>query len=104
MAKKQIMFDIVEQMPKNKQYDKEKYLKQKWRNKLQKYCDEQSQTEGHRNGYCVCGYMNYCDYCSGAFKNTNCCVKAICEVAKIKNIKIDYNDFNFEKFLEKIGD
>lgn len=97
----QEMFDIVKNMPKNTLINKDKYQKQKWRNKLQKYCDTQSQEVGPTTGYCVCGYMNYCDYCriSG---ETNACVKAICELAKEKGIKIDYKDFNFEKFLAEL--
>ena len=97
----QEMFDIVKNMPKSTLANNDKYQKQKWRNKLQKYCDIQSQEVGHTTGYCVCGYMNYCDYCRGSGK-PNACVKAICELAKEKNIKIDYNDFNFEKFLAEL--
>lgn len=97
----QEMFDIVKNMPKGLSIDNDKYQKQKWRNKLQKYCDTQSQEVGPTTGYCVCGYMNYCDYCRGSGE-TNACVKAICELAKEKGVKIDYNDFNFEKFLAEL--
>lgn len=77
-----------------------KYKKQKWRNALQKYCDEQAYKD-ETSPYCVCGYMQYCDMCIGA-GITNACVKAICELCKYKNIEIDYDDFDFEKFIDKV--
>lgn len=95
----QLMFEEVKKIKKQLYIDK--YQKQKWRNKLQKYCDNQSQEVGSTTGYCVCGYMNYCDRCIGAGE-TNACVKAICELAKEKSIEINYNDYNFEKFIEKV--
>ena len=79
----------------------EKYLKQKWRNALQKYCDEQAYDGDGTSPYCVCGYMEYCDLCNGAGE-TNACVKAICELAKKKNINIDYTNYDFENFIEKV--
>lgn len=82
--------------------NKTKNLKQKWRNKLQEYCDKEAiSDENECNAWCKCGYMSYCDYCLGAGE-TNACVKAICEFCKKKKIEIDYNNFDFESFLEKV--
>lgn len=95
--KNQIMLDEVAKMP--KQVDK--YKKQKWRNKLQEYCDKEA-ISNECSAWCKCGYMSYCDYCkdSGA---TNCCVKVIFELLKeSKDCKIDYNNYDFETFLENI--
>lgn len=94
-----MMFEEVKAIKKQTKTDK--YQKQKWRNQLQKYCDIQSEEVGSTNGYCVCGYMSYCDYCRGAGK-TNACVKAICQLCNEKRIEIDYNNFDFESFLERV--
>lgn len=93
--KNQLTFDLSA-IPKIKQ--PRKTISKTWKRKLQEYCDEQSQTEGHKNGYCVCGYMEYCDLCEGGDKDLPC-VKAIIELAKEKNIKLNDKDFNFEKLL-----
>lgn len=95
----QLMFEEVEKIKKQPCIDK--YQKQKWRNKLQKYCDNQSQEVGSTTGYCVCGYMNYCDCCRGSGE-TNACVKAICEYASKNHKKLDYNDYDFDKLLEEL--
>jgi len=100
--KKQIILDCVAEIPKQKTYDA--YQKQKWRNALQKYCDAEAWDDKNAgNAWCKCGYMNYCDECLGS-DMTNPCVKAICEFASKNHIKIDYENFEFEKFLESLGD
>lgn len=81
--------------------NQEKWKIRKWRNALQKYCDDQARDKGETTGYCVCGWMKYCDLCRGSDK-TNACVKAIKEWCDIRGIKIDYNDYDFEKLIEKI--
>lgn len=78
----------------------DKYNKQKWRNKLQEYCDNQAKTIGDVSGWCVCGNMNFCDYCEHCGKK-NGCVKAIVEYCKENHIEINYTDYDFEKLLEK---
>lgn len=77
--------------------------KRKWTIELLKWCETQWNNYGHINGIFVCGCMNICDYCS-VKKIEGCkdCVEAIKEVCKKKNIKIDYNDFDFEKLLERV--
>lgn len=78
-----------------------KTINKKWKLALQEYCDKESLTTGQTNGYCVCGYMEYCDLCEGADKNLPC-VKAILKLAKEKNFKIDNEDYDFEKLLEEL--
>ena len=99
--KGQIMFEEVAKMP--KQTDKIKYQKQKWRNKLQEYCDKEAYSDENQcSAWCKCGYMSYCDYCNGAGK-TNACVKAIFDLLKEKKVcNIDYNNYDFKTFLEKV--
>jgi len=100
----QVRFDCVEEIPREHKLDKDKYQKQKWRNAFQKYCDTEAWSdENQSNAWCKCGYMNYCDCCRGA-DMTNPCVKAICAYAKKNKQAIDYNDFDFEKLLERLGD
>ncbi len=76
-----------------------KSISKKWEQALQEYCDKESLTTGSMTGYCVCGYMEYCDLCDGSDKDLPC-VKAILKLAKEKNYKINDKDFNFEKLLE----
>lgn len=78
-----------------------KYISKKWEQALQDYCDKESLTTGSTTGYCVCGYMEYCDLCEGSDKDLPC-VKAILELAKKKKFKINDKDYNFEKLLEQL--
>lgn len=68
---------------------------------MQEYCDTQSLETGSRTGYCVCGYMEYCDLCEGGNMELPC-VKAILKLAKRKSLKINDKDYNFEKLLEEL--
>lgn len=99
MTNKQPIFEIVEEIP--SKIDNKKYLKQKWRNKLQRYCDNQAIIVGDVSGWCVCGYMRFCDNCKHCGE-TNACVKAIIEYCKENNIEIDYNNYDFEKILKDL--
>ena len=76
-----------------------KYISKKWKTALQNYCDLESDDIGSITGYCVCGYMNYCDLCDGMDNNLPC-VRAILKLAKEKNIKINDKDYDFKKLLE----
>lgn len=78
-----------------------RYISKTWKKELQKYCDTQSQDAGEITGYCVCGEMNYCDFCKCVDQNFPC-VKAILKLAKEKNIKIDDKDYDFKKLLEDL--
>ena len=105
----QLMFQEIKDLPKDTTKQRQQYKKyyqmRKWRKKLQEYCDNQAYgTEYKCDSWCVCGYMSYCDYCSGNFAREQCCAKAICQRAKELGIKIDYNDFNFVKLLHQLGD
>ena len=93
----QLVFEEVEKIPKNR---KGEWQKQKWRNALQEYCNQRANSTGNFTGYCVCGYMKYCDYCRDVGCK-NACVKAICRYIREENIniKLDYNDYNFRKLL-----
>lgn len=84
-----------------KQKNNIKYVIQKWRNSLQKYCDNQALNKGDTTGEFVCGYMSFCDYCKHLGEK-NACVKAICELCEEKHILIDIYDYDFEKFIEEI--
>ena len=96
--KNQITMD-VSSVP--KQNIKSKAISKKWKNELQKYCDEQRLDVGSTTGYCVCGYMEYCDLCEGSDRDLPC-VKPILQLAKKKGIQINDTDYNFEKLLEKL--
>ena len=78
-----------------------KTISNKWKQALQEYCDTQSLETGLRTGYCVSGYMKYCDLCDGGNMELSC-VKAILKLAKIKGLKINDKNYNFEKLLEEL--
>lgn len=86
--------DLVAEIPATKT---DKGLKRKWSMELQNYCDEQSVSVGDYDGYCVCGNMNFCDYCK-EYK----CYQAIKKLAEIKGIVIDYSDYDFKKLIERL--
>lgn len=96
--KGQIKMDLSS-IPRTK--TQKKTISKIWKIALQSYCDIVSQTIGENNGYCVCGYMDYCDLCEGADKDLPC-VKPILTMAKQKGIKINDKDYNFEKLLEEV--
>jgi hypothetical protein len=71
--------------------DKEK---RNWENRFQKWSNKQFH-EG-RSGYGACGYGSMCDYCED---NTygRPCVRALNELLRIANIKLDYKNITFEE-------
>lgn len=71
--------------------DKEK---RNWENRFQKWSNKQFQ-EG-RFGYGACGYGSMCDYCED---NTygRPCVRALNEMLRDTNIKLDYKNITFEE-------
>ena len=71
--------------------DKEK---RNWENRFQKWSNKQFHEE--RYGYGACGYGSMCDYCED---NTygRPCVRALNEMLRIANIKIDYKTITFEE-------
>lgn len=72
----------------------------KWRKSLQWYCDMQAQQSGN-NLYCVCGNMKYCALCKDS-RRPNPCVIAIKSWLDYRGIKINYDDYDFEKLIERI--
>lgn len=71
--------------------DKEK---RNWENRFQNWSNKQFH-EG-RYGYGACGYGSMCDYCED---NTygRPCVRALNEMLRIANIKLDYKNITFEE-------
>lgn len=76
-----------------------KYEKRKWRKALNDYLLEQANTVGATNGWCVCGNMNYCDYCERTDKG---CYKAIKQSARKLGVRLDYKNYDFEKLLQEL--
>ena len=76
----------------------ELYAKQKrnWENAFQKWSDKSSQ-EGNTPLGC-CGYGSICDYCVENDKGRPC-VRALNAKAREMNVRIDYNDRDFEKWF-----
>lgn len=68
--------------------------KRNWENAFQRWSNKEAQDETNSNG--VCGYGSMCDYCED---NTygRPCVRALNEMCKVKNIKIDYSKREFNK-------
>ena len=96
--KGQICMDLSS-VPKQKKNDN--YLRQKWRNGIQKYCNEMALKEGDYTAMCVCGNMNYCYKCLDS-GDKMACAKAICSYIKEKKIKVDFTDNDYSKFIEKL--
>ena len=76
--------NVVEQSCPKSITDKEK---RKWENGFQKWSNEQFDNDGSPEG--KCGYGSMCDYCED---NTygRPCVRALNEMMREKNIKINY--------------
>ena len=73
-----------------------------WRKGMQAYINEQQQSDAAQNtGWCVCGYMGFCDFCKDSTVN-NACVNAIIDMCKEKGITINFARTDYEKQLEEI--
>lgn len=84
-----------------KEHNTIEYQRRKWRKAMQEYCDQMANVVGEVDGYCRCGHMEYCDYCQDpAIKNA--CVNAMTKLCKKRKIEINYEDFRFTKFIERI--
>lgn len=70
--------------------------KRNWENAFQRWSDKVSQ-EGNTPLGC-CGYGTICDYCKDNHFGRPC-VRALNERARVKNIRIDYSDRDFEKWF-----
>lgn len=86
----------------------DKRKKRNWENAFQKWSDKENQ-----DGYTIsgkCGYGSMCDYCVDEFKGRPC-VRALNQLIKAKDIKINYSrreveyfeDIWYGNFKEEIG-
>ena len=71
--------------------DKEK---RNWENRFQRWSNKQMH-EGI-NSYGACGYGSMCDYCKDMGYGRPC-VRALNEMLRIANIKLDYKNITFEE-------
>lgn len=83
--------DIKRQVKLIEEYDRKK---RKWENAFQKWSNEQG--EYNVNSYGCCGYGEMCDWCTDNSYGRPC-VRALNAMCREKRIKIDYNDYDFEK-------
>jgi len=79
------------------------YQKRKWTKKYKMHCEKIHEERGIYNGEYCCGYHWCCDKCEYKLWN-GCadCVHTIKKIAKEYGIKIDYNDYDFEKIERNI--
>lgn len=78
-----------------------KRKRQRWREGMQAYINKQQQSEVAQNtGWCVCGYMDFCDYCNDTTKNT-ACVNALIKMCKEHDMTIDFERNDYEKQLKE---
>lgn len=75
-----------------------------WRKGMQTYCNRMSNTrEASVTAWCVCGYMNFCDYCEASKTGySRACVNAIEKMCEKNEISIDFARRDFEKQLKEI--
>ena len=81
------LFGKCEELPKPKpKIDK---VKRNWENRFQRWSDKMAMEDGILEG--KCGYGSMCDYCSDNDKGSPC-VRALNEMCRDRNIKIDYEN------------
>lgn len=68
--------------------------KRNWENRFQRWSDKRSE-DGH-DPYGCCGTGGLCDYCKDNDYGRPC-VRALNTMCRVKKIKIDYTDLDFEK-------
>lgn len=73
---------------------KRKSIKRRWENAFQKWSNEHG-IDGDDDLGC-CGYGSMCDWCTDNSYGRPC-VRALNAMCREKKIKIDYNDYEFEK-------
>lgn len=74
----------------------ERNQKLRWQRQFQEYSDKMSQDSSTPSG--KCGYMDFCDCCTDNSYGRPC-VRAFGEWARKNNIQVDYNDFDFSKWI-----
>jgi hypothetical protein len=67
--------------------------KRNWENSFQRWSNKQFQEGG--SGFGACGYGSMCDYCEDNSYGRPC-VRALNEMCRDSNIKIDYSKKNYE--------
>lgn len=79
------------------------YQIRKWTKKYNEYCNRVFDERGDASGVYCCGYHWCCDECRMTLCN-GCrdCVHTVKQIARDLQIKIDYSDFDFEKFERRI--
>lgn len=77
--------------------------KKKWNEALKKYILEEYKKANGYSPYMHCGYMSYCKMCVMKYCNgCSDCLVAIKKFCKKYNIDIDYRDYDFNKFIDKL--
>lgn len=95
------LFDI-EQVEKSKDYVNPS-VKRKWTKAFIKWCNDKYFKEGDLTGIFCCGNMKICDECKMKYQSAcKDCVETIKQIFKDNNIKINYNDYDFEKVLNRV--
>lgn len=77
--------------------------KRKWNEAFKKkILDDYNKNDGlYYDGHC--GSRKYCDVCEMKYCNgASDCLVALKKYCKKHRIEIDYNDFDFEKLLDKV--
>lgn len=70
--------------------------KKKWQRAFQAYSDKMLLDGTTPSG--KCGYMSFCDYCADNSYGRPC-VRAFGEWARANHIQVDYNDFDFTRYI-----
>ena len=96
MAEQYDIFGNCEEPPKPKpKIDKQK---KNWENRFQRWSDKMNLSEPTET-YGKCGYGSMCDYCENNSYGRPC-VRALNEMCRVKNIKIDYSKRTYEEVWE----
>lgn len=81
----------------------ERLEKRNWFRRFRKYCEKNYENCGESFGFYCCGYDWMCDECKMRFqRGCSDCVKTFKEILLKGGIKIDYTDYDFEKW-EKLA-
>ena len=70
--------------------------KRRWENAFQKWSDEHGMQETCTESWGACGYGSMCDWCEDNSYGRPC-VRALNDMLREKNKKVDYDDTDFVK-------
>ena len=96
MAEQYDIFGNWQEPPKPK--PKNDKQKRNWENRFQRWSDKMGISEP-TEPYGKCGYGSMCDYCEDNGYGRPC-VRALNEMCRVKNIKIDYSKRTYEEVWE----